>query len=86
MRGFSAIVNVVGIALQLLLEWLQHKRKLEQEKQDDAIRTDPAGSWASRFGRVREHSEPDQPAEQLPPADTGTTGSGRRWDGEPGPE
>ena len=86
MRGFSAAVELIRIGLQIIADFLRHKREQERAIEDASIRENPSDAWAARFGRVHAPATTNPDAEQLPTADTGTTGSGRRWDGEPGPE
>lgn len=86
MKTFSALVllirEIIPYVAAAWRKYQEHNRNAEIER----IKADPDSEWADRFGRVPEPAGDDQQPVDMPTADTGVTASGRRWDGEPGPE
>lgn len=86
MKTFSALLllirEIIPYVAATWRKFQEHKRDAEIER----IKADPDTEWDTRFGRMPEPASDDQQARAMPAADTGAAGSGRRWDGEPGPE
>ena len=86
MKTLSALLllirEIIPYVAAAWRKYQEHKRSDEIER----IKADPDTEWDARFGRVPEPASDDKPPADLPAADTGAAGSGRRWDGEPGPE
>lgn len=86
MKTFSALLllirEIIPYVAAAWRKYQEHKRDAEIER----IKADPDAEWDARFGRVPEPASDDQPDGAMPAEDTGVTASGRRWNGEPGPE
>ena len=68
MRGFRLALQIID----RIIDAVNAYRKRQHEKRIEAIKHDPSGAWAGRFGRVQPTADPYDDAEQLPSDGTNT--------------
>ena len=68
MRGFRLALQIID----RIIDAVNAYRKRQHEKRIEAIKHDPSGAWAGRFGRVQPTADPYVDAEQLPSDGTNT--------------